>query len=55
MSDFEVVKAAMQMVAKHKFPSRELREEDFNILAEAAVKAMYLAEAGTMKKFGLTL
>lgn len=53
MSDFEAVKSAMKMVAKHKLPSRELREEDFDILAETAVKTMYLAEAETMKKFGL--
>jgi hypothetical protein len=50
MSDFERVKKAMQMVAQHKMKTVTLSEVDFDMLAESAVKMMWLIEEENERK-----
>lgn len=49
-SDFERVKAAMQMVWKHKKFGYSLYDSDFDLLAETAVKTMWLIEEENERK-----
>jgi hypothetical protein len=53
MSDFDRALSAMKMVVKHKMPNLGINDEDIELLAETAVKTMYLIDAENERKNAL--